>query len=82
MPIDSAAKRAAVGGVPAHPLGVNVTPGTLGTFLGRAAAAWTYGGNDLTPPVGGGVVRELTTLGTVLSLAVVPDPVLGGRGSW
>lgn len=74
MAIDTAAKRAAVGGVPYEPLGVNVTPGTLGTFLGRAAAAWNYGGNALTPAVVGGVEGTV-----VLGDTWVPrPPELGG----
>lgn len=81
MAVDSFAKRMAVGGMP-FPLGTNVFPGTTSAVLGRAAAAWNYVPSAPVPPGPGTARRELTTLGTVLSFAITPDPVLGGRGSW
>lgn len=57
MAIDTNVKRAAAAGVPYLPLGVNVTPGTLATVEGRAAAAWSYGGNGF-PAGGGGPEQE------------------------
>jgi hypothetical protein len=69
MAIDTATKRAAVAHV--KRLGKGVTPGDTG-FSWRAAVAWNYGGNDLTPAAAGGE-------GDVLRLGECPvqPPTLG-----
>lgn len=82
MAIDTAAKRMTVGGVPFLPLGVNVFPGTTGTILGRAAAAWTYANHTPTPPTPGDTFVDKFTLGTKESLGVTGQPTIGGRWSW
>lgn len=81
MPIDTLGKRMAAAGVPFLPLGVNVEPGSLATTLGRAATAWSYL-VVAVPPTPGTSRRDTITLGTKESLAVTPDPTLGGWQSW
>jgi hypothetical protein len=50
MAITTREQRQSAAGVPFLPLGVNVVPGTLGTFFGRATAAWSYGGDPQLIP--------------------------------
>lgn len=81
MAIDTAAKRAAAAHV--KRAGKGVTPDAARPEIWRAAVAWNYGGNSLTPPTPGtGARRELMTLGSKLSMDISPDPPFGGRGSW
>ena len=44
MAIDSAAKRKGVAGIPAIPLGPNITPDATKAQFWRQTAAWGYGG--------------------------------------
>lgn len=70
MAIDSAAKRAAAAHVKKP--GKGVTPGTLGTALGRFAAGWNYGADFVPPPAGGGELEPLR-----LGQGVEQFPTLG-----
>jgi hypothetical protein len=81
MPVDTFAKRMAVGGVPLSCLGPNVFPGTTNTVLGRGAAAWNYATVEPPPPVAGDQ-QDKFTLGTKESLSVTSQPTIGGRWSW
>lgn len=78
MSIDTADKRFVVAGVPFLPLGVNVVPGTTGTLVGRAAAAWNFV-EAVTPPGPGG--GEVFSFGLGQKHGLTDEPVLGGGGS-
>lgn len=80
MAVDTAAKRMTVAGIPFLPLGVNVTPGTMGTLFGRATAAWNYVTEE-PPPPGPGGGREKLVLGYKESIGVNVFPDLGS-GAW
>ena len=80
MPIDTAAKRAAVAHI--KRAGKGVTPNAAQPFIWRVAVAWNYGGNTLTPVVVVASGEDRITLGTVDSMLITPNPGLGGRGSW
>lgn len=82
MAIDTAEKRRSAAGVAFWVVGPGVTPTLAKDAEWRAEAAWGYSGVAPAPPVTGGVLRDLVTLGSKLSLHIGVDPVLGGRGGF
>ena len=81
MPVDTFAKRMAVGGLGGPWLGPNVFPGTTSVTLGRAAAAWNYAPTAPTPPEGGTPI-DPTTLGSLQELSITSSPTIGGGWGW
>lgn len=78
MAIDTALKRRSAGGVPHHPLGVNVTPDVSKPVAWRATSAWSYAGIAPAPPPVGTALRDKFSLGTKGYFDAGPDAALGG----